>query len=237
MMRWTSKAAVVAMFALGAGGASAQQCVGFGDVLASDTLVCPAVEWVKNRGVTLGCGTGANYCPNDNVLRSSMALFMQRLGKALSSEVMKDHVTLFGGAALPGEAPTPPLILCDTGVNSSITQYPRRALLNATVSGLADVNAVAYRAFWLYSTDGGMTFQALQDAGQNLSSPRASSAPLQWSGAALAYVLDLPANLPLQVRVGLRRDNVLTGTTGNFTNVNCQMTVNIINANGTTSPL
>jgi hypothetical protein len=105
------------------------------------------------------------------------------------------------------------------------------------MSGRADASAVAYRVFWVYSTDSGVTFQPIQEGGQNISSPRASSGPNEWSGAALAYALDLPANLPLRVFVGVRRDNILTGTTGNFANVNCQMTVNIINANGTTSPL
>jgi hypothetical protein len=236
MKRWTSRAVVVAAFALGAGSASAQQCVGFGDVLASDTLVCPAVEWVKNRGVTLGCGTGANYCPNDTVLRSSMALFMQRLGKALSSEVHKDHVTEFM-ATIPGESPTPPLLLCAMAGNSTVTPYPRQALLNAAVSGLADGNPVAWRAYWIYSTDGGVTFGPIMDGVNPISSPRASSAASQWSGVALSFALDLPANTPLQVRVVVRRDNVLTGTTGNFADARCQMTVNIVNANGTTSPL
>jgi hypothetical protein len=231
------KAMVVAACALGATGASAQQCANFGDVLASSAF-CPSVEWVKNRAITTGCGDGSNYCPDSDVTRLSMAAFLQRLGKALSSEVMNDHVTLTG-QTIPGEAPTfpSPLVLCDTGVNSTVVPYPRRALLNATMSGRADGNDVAYRVFWVYSTDGGTTFQPIQDAGQNISSPRASSTAGQWSGAALAYALDLPANLPLRVFVGVRRDNILLGTTGNFANVNCQMTVNIINANGTTSPL
>jgi hypothetical protein len=129
------------------------------------------------------------------------------------------------------------LILCEVAGDSTVVAYPRRALLNATVTGLADGNPVAWRAFWQYSLDSGAVFQAIQDGGQNISSPRASSAANQWSGVALAFALDLPANTPLQVRVGLRRDNVLTGTTGNFANANCQMTVSIVNANGTTSPL
>ena len=237
-MRWTSKAAVVAVFALGAGGASAQQCVGFGDVLASDTLVCPAVEWVKNRGVTLGCGTGANYCPNDTLTRAQMAIFMKRLGVPLSPEVHKDHVTLFA-TTIPGESPTPPLILCETFVDSTVTAYPRQVLLNGSVTALADGSTVAWRAFWLYSINSGVTFQPINDGMNNISTPHASSAANQWSGAALAYALDLPANTPIRVRVGLRRDNIAPGntTTGNLAWATCQMTVSIVNANGTTSPL
>ena len=165
-----------------------------------------------------------------------MAAFMQRLGKAVTAEVIKDHVTMASGTTIPGESPTPPLLLCE-GINSTAVAYPRKALLHAAATGLADGNPVAWRAFWLYSLDSGVTFQAIQDAGQNISSPRASSAANQWSGVALAYSLDLPANMPLAIKVGVRRDNILTGTTGNFANVNCQMTVSIVNANGSTSPL
>lgn len=242
MKRWITKTMVAVACVLGAGGAAAQQCVGFSDVLASSGF-CPSVEWIKNRVITTGCVTppgqppGTYYCPNDAVSRLAMAAFMQRLGKALTAEVIPDHVTLVGGATIPGESPTPALILCDTGLDSTVVAYPRRALLHATVTGLADGNPVAWRAFWLYSLDSGVVFQAIQDGGQNISSPRASSAANQWSGVALAFALDLPANTPLKVRVGLRRDNVLLGTTGNFDRVICQMTVSIVNANGTTSPL
>jgi hypothetical protein len=237
MTSWIRKMVVVAACALGASGASAQQCVGFGD-LADDgpTGFCPTVEWIKNRGITVGCAGGANYCPTDAVSRLSMAAFMQRLGKALTTEVLQDHVTLFA-TTLPGEAPTSPLILCATAGNSTVAAYPRRALLNAAASGLADGNPVAWRAFWLYSTDGGATFQTIMDGVNPVSTPRASSAANQWSGLGLAFALDLPPNTPLQVRVGVRRDNVLLGTTGNFVNVRCQMSVSIVNANGTSSPL
>lgn len=235
MMRWTSKAAVVAVFALGAGGAAAQQCVGFGDVLASDTLVCPAVEWVRNRGVTLGCGDGTNYCPGDPVTRAQMAIFMKRLGVPLTPEVHKDHSTL-GATTLPDETGNPQL-LCRMAGNSAATPYPRRALLNAAATALADGNPIAWRAYWIYSTDGGTTFTAIMDGVNPISSPRASSAANQWSGVALAFALDLPANTPLQVRLVARRDNILTGTTGNIADARCQMTVSIVNANGTSSPL
>ena len=99
MKRWITKTMVAVACVLGAGGATAQQCVGFSDVLVSGGS-CPGVEWIKNRGITSGCPTppgqppGSYYCPNDAVSRLAMAAFMQRLGKALTVEVMKDHVTL-----------------------------------------------------------------------------------------------------------------------------------------------
>lgn len=234
MQRCIMKAMVVAACALGAGGAWAQQCAGFNDT--ANDVFCPAVEWAQNRVIVTGCGA-ALFCPTAPVSRLAMAQFMRRLGQALTPEVHVDHVGLINPTTIPGEPPAPVLILCEMGGNSTVVAYPRKALLNASVSGLADGNPVAWRAFWLYSTDGGTTFQTIMDGGNPVTSPRASSAANQWSGLGLAYALDLPANTPLQVRVGVRRDNILLGTTGNFANVRCQMNVSIIHANGTSPPL
>ena len=112
MKRWITKMVVAVACALGAGGASAQQCADFSDVLASSGS-CAAVEWMKNRVITTGCVTppgqppGSYYCPLVDVTRSAMALFMHRLGKVLTPEVMKDHVTLLGATTIPGEPPAP----------------------------------------------------------------------------------------------------------------------------------
>lgn len=241
MKRWMMTTMVAAACVLGAGGAAAQQCVGFEDVAAASGF-CPSVEWIKNRVITTGCTPppgappGSYYCPNDAVSRLAMAAFLQRLGKALTPEIHVDHVTL-NAVTIPGESPDPVLFACEMAGDSSVVAYPRKALLHATVTGLADANPVAWRAFWLYSTNSGATFQTITDGINPISSPRASSAANQWSGVALAFALDVPANTPLQMRVGVRRDNVLLGTTGNFANVRCQMTVSIVNANGATSPL
>jgi hypothetical protein len=64
----------------------------FTDIATTDSF-CTNAEWLKNRGISLGCG-GTDYCPNDFVLRSQMALFMNRLGVTLSPAV-----TLTQGAA------------------------------------------------------------------------------------------------------------------------------------------
>jgi len=234
MRQWIAVAAMAAASVLAPGVSAEGPCAGpssFGDV-ASSNGICQSTEWLLNRRITLGCQAGGAppiYCPASSVTRAAMALFMDRLAQVTTPEVMKDHVTLLN-VPLPGEPPTPPLILCDTGSDSTVAAYPRTALLHATVTGLADGNPVAWRAFWLYSLDSGVVFQAIQDGGQNISSPRASSAANQWSGLALAFAIDLPANTPLQVRVGVRRDDILAGTTGSFVNMKCQMTVSIVNA-------
>ncbi len=59
--------------------ASAAPCDGFVDVDGADSAYCPAVTFMKDRGITLGCSDAAHYCPNDFVTRLQMALFMNRL--------------------------------------------------------------------------------------------------------------------------------------------------------------
>ena len=49
MKLWITKTMVAVACVLGAGGAAAQQCVGFSDVDVSNAF-CPGVEWIKNRG-------------------------------------------------------------------------------------------------------------------------------------------------------------------------------------------
>ena len=62
-------------------------CFGFVDVQPADTF-CNAAEWLGNRNVTLGCAAG-QYCPGQNVSRGQMALFMHRLGTALTPVVLQ----------------------------------------------------------------------------------------------------------------------------------------------------
>jgi hypothetical protein len=222
-------------FAAGAANASAQACAGFADVLATDPL-CPSVEWLKNRQVTLGCAAGL-YCPNNPVSRLAMAAFMNRLGKALSPEILKRNSGATTPTTLPDD-PDPSLVVCQTGDASTAT-YPRVALLNATFTGLAELTEeVAYRAFWLYSTDGGASFTSILEGNPPapINSPRASSDANSWSGVALSYALDVDPNLPIRFAVGIRRDNVLTGTNGNFAQWRCQLTAAIMNRNGTSPP-
>ena len=65
------------------------QCAGFSDVAPG--LFCNNVTWMKNRQVTVGCGNGTTYCPNEAVNRLQMALFMNRLGNTLTPVVTTYH--------------------------------------------------------------------------------------------------------------------------------------------------
>jgi len=61
--------------------AAAAPCAGFTDVDSTDPF-CASVAWIKNEGITVGCGNGTIYCPNDAVSRLAMAGFLKRFADA-----------------------------------------------------------------------------------------------------------------------------------------------------------
>ena len=96
MMRAMPVAAIIVSLILSAS-ASAAPCDGFVDVDGSNIAYCSAVTFVKNKGVTLGCTDSSHYCPNDNVTRLQMALFLQRMGKGGPNNTLGDSTTTIGG--------------------------------------------------------------------------------------------------------------------------------------------
>ena len=80
-----SRIALAALLAATALPVSAQTCAPFTDVPASDPF-CANIQWIFNRGVTLGCATN-QYCPANFVRRDQMAAFMNRLGDIVQARV------------------------------------------------------------------------------------------------------------------------------------------------------
>jgi hypothetical protein len=232
MRKWMMRGAVATTLAIAAGGAQAQQCQGFGDVLQSDTLVCPAVEWVKNRSVTLGCGDGSNYCPNNNVTRAQMALFMQRLGKALSPEVLGTQGGNDTPTVIPGEA-GPAITNCVTSTLAA-ADYPRRAHINAMVSIQAPAgSSTSFRAFNLVVANGG----APELPQPGASAAARGTAPVNgWDTVSLTEAMNLAPDTSYVFFIGVRQDN-FTDTGGTAARLRCQVTVSVTNRNGTSSPL
>jgi hypothetical protein len=77
---------VAAWIVLGTSAAAwAAPCAGFTD-LDDSSPFCASVDWVKNQGITVGCGTGSTYCPNDPVTRLAMAAFLKRFNDAGSGQ-------------------------------------------------------------------------------------------------------------------------------------------------------
>jgi hypothetical protein len=141
----------------GAGGANrtfgvdnvrlAGNCAGFVDIPPT-SIFCDATEWLYNRGVTLGCALG-QYCPALNVTRAQMALFLQRLGDAVSPVFQVEPQTGFFNVDLTNP------FLCTT-----TTIPPINAPRTATVLGhvqLLSISQQTIKASFIYSTNNGLT--------------------------------------------------------------------------------
>jgi hypothetical protein len=144
MSRVRSLFAVVSMLVVSQA-ASGSGCLGaspFDDVPA-DAEFCSNAEWLKNRGVTVGC-TATLYCPTDPVTRAQMALFMNRLAIALVPSI---NVTSVNLPAIDLDDET---VHCETP-SYTITDFARTIVLTAHFSGLA-TGALAYSADLRYNT-------------------------------------------------------------------------------------
>jgi hypothetical protein len=214
-----------------AGAANAQQCDVFTDVLASATY-CPAVQWLKNRQVTTGCSAGM-YCPSANVTRAQMALFMNRLGNALSPEILYQfghpgafavlNVAPFGVHCVTTDSTS------TIGTLAAPLDHPTAAVISATFSGLAD-NTIAWKSWVAYSTDGGTTWAQVPTSNAH----RASAGAGEWSEITNIAVMDLPPGLAYRFSIVVARDDLTT--TGNFTDSRCQVVATIHNQNGVAPP-
>ena len=221
---------IVTLLALGlsAGPAAALPCVGFTDVEDTSSF-CPNVEWLKNRAITLGCTSTTTYCPADPVTRLSMAVFMNRLGKALTP-VSLHKMALF----------TTPVALTPTGDMFCVTDdlppatYPRAARFIGTAWGHSTDASGSYLAgLWRYSTDAGATWGAVGTYGVNQ----------YWGRARADYggVATLPVIAPaMELAAGptYRFGLLLSGFTATFTfnPMVCEVDVTITNSNPATSP-
>ena len=227
-MNLVPRVTLLAVFASFAGVASAQNCAGFTD-LPDTSGFCPNVQWIKNRGVTQGC-TPTTYCPSQNVTRLAMAAFMNRLGTALTPEVLSAQGGT-GAVVLPGQPPTPALHLCQTGDTTeqvAPVQYERQANVTASMSGLGDGNGASWNAFVHVSTDGGLTWSDL-NPGTSVGM-RATSAPGAWASNSATERMDLLPGLTYRFAIGVRRDGVVAST-GNLTDGRCQIVATVSNRN------
>lgn len=208
-------AAAVAAFS---GSVSAAPCAGFTDV-DSTSQFCPNVEWLKNRKVTLGC-TATTYCPNEAVSRLQMAAFMNRLGTALTPLIVQANEA-------PGALDldlTP--VVCQTAPQS-LTDFPRRALLDATFSGTAATGVdVAMRVVW--SIDNGATWQNVS-SGLGITFVPSG----QWSSVSDLGALDLGVGPSVRFGIRVARSG---GGSVDLTGSRCVLRGSIGSRDGLTSP-
>jgi hypothetical protein len=222
-------AALVAVVANGP--VAAQNCAGFTDVLASSAF-CPNVEWLKNRGITLGCASPPNppnsYCPNDPVTRLSMAAFMNRLGTALTP-IDLAPVT----AAAVSVNPTLNPVLCPTpmpGFVVAATSFPRRAYVNGAVHLSSPNVALDVLANVLVSINGA-SFTPISNS-DHYASIYPGSAPAQHISLAPFGWVDVAVGQTVRFAIGLSR---FAGT-GTSVMAGCSLAVQIGNRNAAASP-
>ena len=218
-MRTLKHAAMVLLLGM-APAAWAQQCVGFNDLPANDPF-CPNVEWIRNRQVTLGCGTGAGYCPNDPVLRIAMAAFMNRLGNALTP--VQVRVDTSPGAIDLDAAPG--AVVCQTPVQA-IVNYPRQAIVDLTFSAQAPGD-VDIAADLVKTTDGGANWTQLTTVGNRGWIPNG-----RWGTLANLAVTNLAVgeNVIFGVRV-IRASGAV-----DLSDSRCNLRVALPSRNGASSP-
>jgi hypothetical protein len=229
VFQWCRTAAVAA-FLVCAAPAMAQNCVGFTDVLQSDAF-CPNVEWLKNRGITLGCNppTNNNYCPTANVSRLAMAAFLNRVGTALTPVELG---TVANDSMVPLNLNAPGQVRCQTGVYT-VLNYPRRAVFNNKANLFEATARVDVLAEAVYSTDSGVTWTAVVDSQTFQTLNSGGSPPDDVSTYQLGY-LDLNVGQAYIFGVRVLRAPGTAGT-GNA-RVYCVNRVQIQNRNGASSP-
>ena len=226
MMRRLSKAAIVAVLLANSWISHAQSCAGFTDVAASDPF-CPNVEWLKNRSITLGCNAqGTQYCPADGVNRIAMAAFMNRMGKALTPDVLyadtnPGPVNIQGGNTM-FVCPTPPY---------AVTGFPRQAVANAVAYGIVDAPVTWSADLW-YSTDMGATFAPM------MIYPPAVTATTPGMMTTLSTFARANLNVgQTYIFALLIRESVdMPAGAGNFADLACEVMVQVGNRSSPSSP-
>jgi hypothetical protein len=217
---------------LGAMSAQAAPCGGLVDV--ESTLqtgdFCESVEWIKNRGVTLGCAVGL-YCPFDNVTRLQMAAFMKRLGDAVTPKVLTHEASpgpinldvLERVCVTPNidPAPVPPATIPGK-------PYPRRAVIQTTFSGQA-AGALQYVTEIQFSTDNGASWDFVWPNFANF----AGTSAAHWVSSSHSGAVDLLPDLDYKFAITVNRQG---GGANDFLASRCFVTVEVFSRTGTASP-
>jgi hypothetical protein len=225
MRRLVQLAAAFALIA-SSGSASAAPCAGFQD-LDDSSAFCANVAWLKNRAITLGCTTVPvpAYCPDDKVLRSSMAAFLNRLANALTPAT--EGGILFGQGV---DLDTSPIVCAQP--QFPVTDFPRLAHGHAVATVGSTVSAAQIGVTFVESTDNGSNYVAV--------SPTHGTDVTIDNPATIAIILP-PRTLEVgtSYRYGLRLTRLGGGPAppGSNGQVFCEIKLFFENRNGVTPPL
>ena len=221
--------------------ANAAPCGGFTDVddTQQSAEACLSVEWLKNRSITLGCTSTTLYCPGDFVNRLQMALFMKRLGKALTPVTIRKRDPALGAqnfstvrtvcaTDVPDGAPA--------GTGYTVTGYPQKAVVTALLNAFTlDTGGMNLKASIVYSTDGGTTWLVPPtNDGTAFGSLYAGQTPPDDISLRAHTVIDLAVGQTYKFAV----QGVRTSATGGGANANayCEVHVEVGNRNSATTP-
>jgi hypothetical protein len=200
----------------------AAPCAGFTDVDTASAF-CPYVDWLKNRGVTLGCTSTTLFCPGDVVSRLSMAAFMNRLGVALTPAIVYAEAN---GGAYDLDAPLP--AVCPTA-SIAAAPFPRSAHAGGVLTAQIVTSAAIVAVRMVQSTDAGVTWTPLNalpiSAGGGPKYVNLSA----WKG-------DIPLAPGIAYQFGLRVDRAPSGGGGDLASWNCQVEVMVASRTGTATP-
>lgn len=210
----------VAAAATSSGGAQAQNCDVFTDV-QNTASYCPAVVWLKNRQVTLGCASTL-YCPTDLVTRAAMALFMQRLGTALTPQ--------FYGRSLANTPPSVDLAVgafqpfCVMSAPIPAATFTRIARARGHMS-LQASGSTRLQMFLVYSVDGAPYVNA-NSVGLSVPNPSGNH-ELTWA----SNQIPLAVGSTYVFAIGISNPPGSTGPGLALGNNECMLEVDVINQN------
>jgi hypothetical protein len=203
--------------ALVSSSATAAACGGFTDVDSASGF-CPSVQWLKNRGITLGCTLPTLFCPNDAVTRLQMAAFLNRLGNAFEPAFVHATEKQVNAAVNTGDT-----VVCQTSPYA-VTNYPRVATASTMFyheSGYTENVNTKVR----YSTNGGTTWNDFGDF---------YSGAGNWPGA---YAAQTPVAKPLLLSPGTSVIFGIRATGGAATDdAGCELTVRLDSHTGASPP-
>jgi hypothetical protein len=200
--------------------ASGAPCSGFTDVDSASGF-CPNVEWLRNRAITLGCSSTTLFCPNDPVIRLSMAAFMNRLGTALTPLQLPVDAAP-GAVDLDTSA-----VVCQTQ-DFVVASFPRRAYADLSFNGKAPAD-VGFAADLVMSTNAGASWTNLNSAAN-----RGFVSANQWGSLSDLGFSDLAVGQTVRWGVRVTRAGIAGGV--DLADSRCALRVLIHSRTGAASP-
>ena len=223
--RIVAVAGAAAILSFAATSASAAPCAGFTDVDTSSTF-CPNVEWIKNRGITLGCTSSTLFCPADTVTRLSMAAFFNRLGTALTPVFLGGQTNVASMDITAGNG----FVGCETS-DYAVGGFPRTAVIDSWINVYVPNGPIDVQTVLVYSTDGGTTWADIDNADkyQTLYSGATPPNDVTFSSGSI-----LSLSVGTTYRFGVRFTRF--DGTGTTLGIYCGQRVQVISRDGSSSP-